>query len=105
MDIVVARVGNILSMLGVANYRIHEEVEHFAEARVGKTVSKRLLGVMNDLAARCRERIESATPQSKVSISDFELTLANIPQATLGFRTPAEVAVELLESRAEFGAV
>jgi hypothetical protein len=48
--------------LGVPNVRIHEEIEHFAEARVGKTVSKKLLGVMNDLAARCQERIERATP-------------------------------------------
>jgi hypothetical protein len=60
---------------------------------------------MNDLAARCQERIEEARPQSKVSISDFELRLANMPQPVLGFRTAGEVAIELLASRAEFGAV
>jgi hypothetical protein len=105
MNVFVARVGNILSMLGVPNDRIHDEIEHFVQARVGKTLSRQLLGVMRDLAARCQERIESATPQSKVSISDFELYLANMPQATLGFRTAGEVAIELLASPAEFGAV
>ena len=105
MNVFVARVGNILSMLGLPNERIHEEIEHFAEASVGKTVSKKLLGVMNDLAARWQERIERATRSNKVSISDFELYLAGMPQATLGFRTAAEVALELLGSRAEFSAV
>jgi hypothetical protein len=46
-----------------------------------------------------------ASPAAKVSISDFELELAKVPQPTLGFRTAADVAVELLASRAEFGAV
>ena len=105
MNVFVARVGNLLSMLGVLNSRIEEEIEHFAEARVGKTVSKKLLGVMNDVAARCQERIERATPRSKVSISEFELYLANMPHATLGFRTAGEIALELLASPAEFGAV
>lgn len=105
MNVFVARVANILSMIGVTNERIEEELEHFVEARVGNTVSRKLRGVMNDLAARCQERVEAASPAAKVSISEFELELANMPQATLGFRTAAEVAVELLASRAEFGAV
>jgi hypothetical protein len=65
MNVFVARVGNLLSMIGLANERIHEEIQHFTEARAGKTVSKRVIGVMNDLAARCQERIEEASPQSK----------------------------------------
>lgn len=105
MNVFVARVGNILSMLGLPDARIHQEIEHFAEARVAKTMSRKLLGVMNDLATRCQERSATATPNSKVSISDFELYLANMPQATLGFRTAGEVALELLASPAEFGAV
>lgn len=105
MNVFVARVGNILSMLGVPNSRIEEEIDHFLEARVGKPASRKLLGVMNDLAARCQERIERATPHENVSISDFELELANMPQATLGFRTAGEVALQLLESSSEFGPV
>lgn len=105
MNVFVARVGNILSMLGVPNARIDREMEHFLEARVGKTTSRKLLGVMNDLAARCQQRIEMAPPGSKVSISDLELSLAKMPQATLGFRTAGEVALELLASPAGSGAV
>lgn len=105
MDVFVARVGNLLSMIGLPNERIHEEIEHFVEARAAKTASRRVIAVMNDLAARCQERVEAATPGSKVSISDFELDLAMLPQSTLDFRTPAEVAIELLGSRAAHGAV
>ena len=100
----VARVGNVLSMIGVSNKRIEREIEHFREARVGKTLSKRVLGVMNDAARRCQERAARATLESKLSLSDLELSLALMPQATLGFRTPAEVAVSLLESDSNFGA-
>lgn len=100
----VARVGNILSMIGVPNKRIENEIEHFREARIGKTMSKRVLGVMNDAAWRCQEAAARATRQSKLSLSDLELRLAIMPQATLDFRTPAEVAVALLESPSSFGA-
>lgn len=100
----VARVANVLSMIGASNERIQKEVEHFREARVGKTVSKRVLGVMNDVAWRCQETAARATRRSKLSLSDLELSLALMPQATLNFQTPAEVALKLLESTASFGA-
>jgi hypothetical protein len=94
MNVFVARVGNLLSMIGVPNERIEEEIEHFRGARAGRTVSRKVRGVMNGLAARCQERVEMASPAAKVSISDFELELAKMPQPTLGFRTAADVAVE-----------
>src|SRR5205085_8752738 len=72
----VARIGNILSMIGVPGARIEKELEHFREARVGKTVSKRVLGVMNDAAWRCQEAAMGATRRSKLSLSDLELSLA-----------------------------
>jgi len=100
----VARIGNILSLIGVPDARIEKELEHFREARVGKTVSKRVLGVMNDAAWRCQEAAMGATLRSKLSLSDLELSLALMPQATLNFRTPAEVALTLLQSTANFGA-
>ena len=100
----VARVGNLLSMIGVPNTRIEMEIEHFSEARIGKTRSRSLLGVMNDLAFRCAAEIDRASPKSPVSLSDLELEMANMPQATLGFRTASELALELLQSQAQFGA-
>lgn len=101
----VARVGNLLSMIGLPNARIEREVEHFREARAAKTASRRVLGVMNDLAYHVQIALDEATPQAKVSLSDLELHLASIPQATLGFRTAREVALELLKSSAQHGAV
>jgi hypothetical protein len=100
----VGRVGNVLSMIGVSNERIEKEIEHFREARIGKTVSKRVLGVMNDAGWRCQETAGRAARRSKLSLSDLELSLALMPQATLNFRTPAEVALKLLQSTANFGA-
>jgi uncharacterized protein DUF6933 len=99
----VKRVANILSMIGLSNNRIDLELLHFFELRVGKTISKRLLGVMNDHAWRCQQAIDEATPEGKVSLSDLEFSLANMPQATLAFRTAAEITVQLLKSAARFG--
>lgn len=104
LQIFVARVGNVLSMIGVPNERIEKEIEHFRDARAGKTVSRRVLGVMNDAAWRCQEAAARATRQSKLSLSDLELSLAVTPQATLEYKTPAEVAVALLQSTSSFGA-
>jgi hypothetical protein len=62
------------------------------------------LGVLNDLAFRCQEEIDCATPDNKISLSDLELSLAEMPQGTLAFRTPKVVALELLKSPASHGA-
>ncbi|HUO84221.1 MAG TPA: hypothetical protein VM534_03820 [Thermoanaerobaculia bacterium] len=99
----VARVGNILSMIGVSNQRIEEEVEHFRDARVARTASRKILGVMNEIAFQCQMVLEDATPENKVSISDLELDLAQMPHATLAYGTPCEVALELLDSSARYG--
>ena len=59
----------------------------------------------SEVTRRPRWRIERATPKEKVSISDFELYLGTMSHATSGFRTAAEVALELLEDRSTYGAV
>jgi len=105
LQVFVARVANLLSMIGVANERIEIEIEHFRDVRVAKTISKRVLGVMNDIAWRCQIEAERTATGEKVSLSDLELSLADIPQATLEFRRPMRVALELLQSSASFGAV
>lgn len=105
MHVFVARVGNILSMIGVPNERIERELEHFHEIRVAKTNSKRILGVMNDLALHCQLAAERATPEEKLSLSDLELSLAEMPQSTLEYRRPMQVALALLQSSASFGPI
>jgi len=105
LNTIVARVGNLLSMIGVSNERIDREIDHFKEARAAKTASKRVLEVMNDVAYHVQVAFDEATPRIKVSLSDLELHLASIPQATLGFRRAREMAMELLNSDARHGAV
>lgn len=100
----VMRVANLLSMIGVPNERIEEELVHFRDMQIGKTASRTVLGVMNDCAYRFQEAIESATPEAKLSLSDFELELANMPQSTLRFRLPKAIAIELLAIGGDFGA-
>lgn len=105
LNMFVARVGNLLSMIGLPNRRIEQEIEHFTEARAAKTASRRVLGVMNDLGYHVQIAFDRASPQEKVSLSDLELSLATMPQATVGFRTAREMALELLKSPAQHGAV
>src|SRR6266536_2671402 len=66
LNLFVARVGNILSMVGVPNARIEQELEHFAEARSAKTTSRRVVALMNDLAWRCQREIDEASPKHKL---------------------------------------
>lgn len=105
LETFVARVGNILSLCGLDNDRIEQELEHFREASVARTNSRSLIAIMNDLARRYQEAVDRATRRSKVSLSDLELKLASMPQAKLGFRTAGDVALDLLSSQAKFGAV
>lgn len=105
LQVCVARVANVLSMIGVSNERIEEELEHFLEVRAGKTISKRCLGVMNYLAARFQEAIGETTPGKPLSLSDFELKMANLPQPTLAYRSAKEMAFELLGTATRFGAM
>lgn len=100
----VARVGNLLSMIGLPNERIEQEIQHFEQARAAKTASKRVLGVMNDLAYHVQIAFDEATAEKPLSLSDLELHLADIPQATIDFRTAREMALELLDSSAKHGA-
>lgn len=101
----VARAGNLLSMIGLPNERIEREIEHFRDVRVAKTASRKVLGVMNDLTYHVQIAFDRATPEEKVSLSDLELHLASIPQATLGFRRARDMGVDLLQSNARHGAV
>lgn len=92
-----------MSMIGVPNPRIERELEHFREIRVGKTASRRVLGVMNDLAFHFQ--LESGDhPSVPISLSNVEFKLASMPQATLTFQSAAEVALGLLKSGAGSGA-
>jgi hypothetical protein len=105
MPAFVRRVGNILSMIGVPNWRIEEEIEHFRELRYAKTASRKVLGIMNDYAYRLDRALGEATPAKKVSLSDFELAMADMPQATLAWGSAREAALDLMNDRSQFGAV
>lgn len=104
MRIFVSRVANILSMIGVTNARIEDELEHFRDFCVGKTASKRLLGVMNDQALHLQLALEDSTSENKLSRSDFELHLSKFPQATMQWSSAAEAATALLKSPTRHGA-
>ncbi len=52
----VARVGNLLSMIGLPNERIEREIEHFRDARAAKTTSKKVLGVLTISSITSRSR-------------------------------------------------
>ncbi len=96
----VARVANILSMIGVSNARIESELTNFSEYCFAKTASPRLLGVLRDLGARLQESLERLKLGTKLSLSDFELELSEMPHATLQWKTPQRLAHALLNESA-----
>lgn len=103
--LLVARVGNILSMIGATNARIEEEIEHFRDVCVAKTASRRVLGVMNDFAFHLQVALEESTEEDKLSLSDFEFRMADMPQATLEWASASKVALDLLNVQSRHGAV
>jgi len=105
LQLFVARVGNLLSMIGVSNARIEEELEHFRDVRVAKTASRRILGVMNDFTFHLQDSLEESTTENKLSLSDFECQMADMPQATLGWQCAGAAALDLLKTPSKFGAV
>ena len=97
MKLFVTRVANILALIGVPHVRIEEELEHFRDIRIGKTASRRLLGVMNEIAFHLQIALEESTQDKKLSLSDFEVQMAEMPQATMGWSCASKAAIKLLQ--------
>jgi len=93
------RVFNLLGMIGIDPGEIVNEINHFDRVQFGKTVSRSVLGSMNDIAWQYQVRAEAARDKTDLSLSEAEASLSQMPCKPIGYKVPAEVAKELLEPK------
>jgi len=91
------RVANLLGMIGINPKEIINELSHYDQIRFGKTVSRRILGSMNDIAWQYQTLAEEAENKTDLSLSKAELNLSRMPCKPIGYRFPSEIAKVLLE--------
>jgi hypothetical protein len=91
------RVANLLGMIGISAKTASREMKHLEHVQFAKTASRRILGSLNDLAWNYQWLAEAAEGKEGLSLSYVELNLSQMPQRPLGYKTPVDVAKELLE--------
>lgn len=88
-----SRLSTLLLYLGVEEQNVLRELAEMEDAIVAKTASPSVLGSMNDLTHSAKDffwRYEG------FSLLDLELWLAQTPCGPLDYRSPDQVAPELL---------
>jgi hypothetical protein len=93
------RVANLLGMIGIHSKVIENEISHFDQIQFGKTVSRSVLGSMNDFAWHYQIMAEEAKSKVDMSLSKIELYLSQMPCKPLDYRFPSEIAKELLGAK------
>jgi uncharacterized protein DUF6933 len=87
-------VRNVLEVIGVAEHAVRNEEREMANVAIGRTVSKRVLGSMNDFAWMIDGYLEGTT-----FLLDVSLRLAEMPCSPLEMDTPRRVTVALFSAK------
>jgi len=87
----VAALGHTLTALGIPAHRIEEEQRHMAQIVFARTLSRQILGTMNDFY----RMLDPAPDQPLISAA---LELAEAPCAPIGMETPDRVTVNLFDA-------
>ena len=83
----------VLAKLGIARARVAAEKQHLAKVIIGATISRSVLGSMNDFAFLARWHIKAEGDGDLVAIA---LKLAEAPCGPLNYKSPEQVAREVL---------
>lgn len=85
-----AALGQMLAALGIPGHRIREEQLQMAEIAFARTISRQILGIMNDFD----RMLDPAPGQSLISAA---LELAEAPCGAIGMESPDRATVNLFE--------
>jgi hypothetical protein len=86
-----AAAADLLLRLGVPGAAVEAERREMTEARIGKTASRHVLGVMTDFAY-----LLGAYSRAPLFLGDIAVKLASTPCSPSGWKHPADAAVEML---------
>jgi hypothetical protein len=95
------RVANLLSMIGIPDLVIMSESRHYRQVHFAKSYDRRLQGSANEAAFQLQVLAEEARGAQRLSLSKAERYLAHLIHSPLRYRSPAEVAFELLASNGQ----
>ena len=86
----IAATGHILAALGIPAHRIQEEQRHMGQIVFARTISRQILGTMNDFY----RMLDPPPDQSLISAA---LELAEAPCGPIGMDTPERTTVSLFK--------
>lgn len=87
-------VSHVLSFIGVPEQTVENELREMREVRVGPTASRRVLGYMNDHAYQVEAMVGYGG--GPFDLANFAERLSTVPCGTMDFKSPAQLARELL---------
>lgn len=95
----VLRVANLLSMIGLSQHLIEDELQHYRDVKFGKSQSRSILGSMNEMAFQLQTMADrDAQPNKPLSLSNAERFLAEVPHSPLSYHSPRKVALKMLST-------
>lgn len=91
------RVIDLLRRLELPSECIEREAEALAEVQVARTISRSVLGSMNDIAWQIRVRAELSGTHQAFSLEAMEMELSTLLHSPLKYRHPIDIARELCQ--------
>ena len=95
------RVVDLLHRLGLPSQCIEREAEALADVQVARTISRSVLGSMNDIAWQIRVRVEMSETYQAFSLEAMEMELSMLLHSPLKYRRPIDIARELCREHAK----
>jgi len=90
------QVRSVLECVGVPSYAVERETHEMAQVVLGATVSRRVLGSLNDLALLSRFAIEG---QSHIDLTSLAIKIADTPCSPIKYASPRSMTLALLRDR------
>jgi hypothetical protein len=90
-----ARVYNLLRIIGVPDRCANQEIASYQDVLFARTADRSVLGSLNEIARYYQYVAEASGPDEPISLQHIEQKLSRYLHKPLGYRYPADVAIEL----------
>ena len=90
------QVRSVLECVGVPSYAVERETHEMTQVVLGVTVSRRVLGSLNDLALLSRFAIEG---RSHIDLTSLAIEIADTPCSPIKYESPRSMTLALLRDR------
>ncbi len=90
------QVRSVLECVGVPSYAVERKTHEMTQVVLGVTVSRRVLGSLNDLALLSRFAIEG---RSHIDLTSLAIEIADTPCSPIQYASPRSMTLALLRDR------